>query len=185
MTEKQMLSDLKQGKVSALNAIIGRYTPYVYAVASHILAGKLPPEDAEEVVADSFTALWYAKDRVKPGNLKSYLAAIARNKAVSRLRSLQLWEPLEDDVPITQCQQPEAQALAAELETLARQAVDSLPPPEDEIFTRHYFLFQTAEKIGTDMGIPPATVRTKLKRGREKLREYLEERGYRYENTLE
>ena len=49
------------------------------------------------------------------------------------------------------------------------------------IFKRFYFLYQKAEDIARELNINPATVRTKLHRGRARLKEYLEERGYECE----
>ena len=184
MNEKRLLSALRSGDAGALSKIIELYTPYLFAIVSNIFRGVLPEEDAEEIVADSFAALWYTRNAVENGTLKSYLAVIARNKALSRLRSLHLAQALEDDVVVADCSDLEAQTIAAELSALARRAVDALPEEDREIFLRHYFLYQPTADISADMGIKPATVRTRLARGREKLRAYLEERGYSYENIF-
>ena len=66
----------------------------------------------------------------------------------------------------------------AKLRELAREAVDTLGEPDCEIFKRHYFLYQKTEDIAAALGMNGATVRTKLARGRQKLKSYLEERGY-------
>ena len=60
----------------------------------------------------------------------------------------------------------------------AREAVDTLGEPDCEIFKRHYFLYQKTEDIAAALGMNGATVRTKLARGRQRLKYYLEERGY-------
>ena len=184
MNERKLMSALRDGSTGALGEIIDRYSPYIYAVAANILGDILPQEDVEEIVSDTFTTLWYTRDSVRSGKLKPYLAAVARNKAKSRLRTLHIAEPLEDDIPISECRQPEAEAVVKELTVLARSAVDALPEPDREIFQRHYFLYQKTEEISTDMSINSATVRTKLARGREKLRRYLTERGYSCENLF-
>ena len=68
-----------------------------------------------------------------------------------------------------------------EIHQLAYQAVESLPEPDQSIFKRFYFLYQKAEDIARDLNINPATVRTKLRRGRARLKEYIKERGYECE----
>ena len=58
---------------------------------------------------------------------------------------------------------------------------EELPEPERSIFQRHYFLYQKTDEIAEALQLNSATVRTKLARGREKLRQTLIEGGYRCE----
>ena len=69
------------------------------------------------------------------------------------------------------------------LRELAHEAVDSLGEPDREIFQRYYFLYQKTEDIADALGLKDATVRTKLARGRKRLKDYLKERGYSCEDT--
>jgi len=52
--------------------------------------------------------------------------------------------------------------------------VDSLRPMDREIILRYYFYLQPAEDIAAELQIAPATVRSRLSRGREVLRQRLE-----------
>ena len=179
MNEKRILKALRRGDSAALEQIIDQYTPYVFAIISNILSHALPREDLEEVVSDVFCSLWYSRAQVEPGKLKAYLAAIARNAAKSRLRRLKLTEPLEDDLLELSLPGPEEGVLALELKAACRDlAVDSLGQPDSEIFLRRYFLYQKTGDIAQALGMNAATVRSRLSRGREKLKEHLEERGY-------
>ena len=101
-----------------------------------------------------------------------------RNKALSALRSKHIESALDDDIIDIAADSPEDGVLALELRELAREAVDTLGEPDCEIFKRHYFLYQKTEDIAAALGMNGATVRTKLARGRQKLKSYLEERGY-------
>ena len=183
MLDRQLVAKLQKGNVNALDEIIDRYSSYLCAIAYNILGENLGAEDIEEIVSDSFTALWYNKEKIKAGSLKSYLATLTRNGAIDRLRSLHITMPLEEDIAVAECSDPEAEALKKELSLVARDAVDSLPEPDREIFQRHYFLYQKTDEIAADMNIKASTVRVKLLRGREKLRLYLQKRGIVYENT--
>lgn len=182
MNEKRVLKALRRGDSAALEQIIDQYTPYVFAISSNILSHVLPREDVEEAVSDVFCSLWYSREQVEPGKLKPYLAAIARNTAKSRLRRLRLAEPLEDDLLALALPGPEDGLLALELKAACREAVDSLGQPDREIFTRRYFLYQKTGDIARALGLNANTVRSKLSRGREKLKEHLEERGYNHAN---
>ena len=179
MTERTLLRQLKDGDTGALGEIIGLYTPYLFAVASNIMAQALPREDIEEVVSDSFVSLWTHRQDVAPGKLKPWLAAVCRNRAKDALRARKLAEPLDDDLLELAAEgDMEQSVLRAELTALAREAVDSLGEPDGEIFRRRYFLYQQTGQIADELGLNAATVRTKLARGRDRLRGYFTERGY-------
>ena len=59
-----------------------------------------------------------------------------------------------------------------------RKAVLALREPEREIFLRYYYFYQPVSTIAEEMGLEPANVKTKLFRGRKKLKEVLEKGGY-------
>ena len=185
MDEAKITARLKKGDPAALVQVIEQYTPYLYTIVVNILGSAFSPEDAEDIISESFTVLWYSREKIQRGRLKAYLSAIARNKAISHLRKLKLYEPLEDDMLIVRCRQPEQELILGELTELARKAVDSLPEPDREIFKRHYFLYQKTEDIAFELKLNPATVRTKLTRGRKRLKKHLTERGYGCENLLD
>ena len=179
MSERTLLRQLKDGDTGALGEIIGLYTPYLFAVASNIMARALPREDIEEAVSDSFVSLWEHRQELLPGKLKPWLAAVCRNKAKDALRAHRAAEPLEDDLlEIAAEGDMEESVLRGELTALTREAVDSLGEPDGEIFRRHYFLYQKTGEIADELGLNAATVRTKLARGRDRLRGYFTERGY-------
>lgn len=184
MNDRRILHRLRQGDESVLPELIRQYSGYVYAIASNILSHAMSEEDIEEVVADTFTSVWENRQNIESEMLKAYLAAVVRNKAKSALRRCRTEEPLEDDlIQISIPNQPEQKILLSELRELAHDAVDSLGEPDREIFQRYYFLYQKTEDIAESLGLKDATVRTKLARGRKRLKEYLTERGFSCEDT--
>ena len=184
MNEHALLRQLKAGDTGALSEIITLYTPYLYSIASNIMDSPLSEEDVEEAVSDAFVQLWLHRDEPRPGKLKAWLAAVIRNRAKDALRARKLAEPLGDDdyLEIAAPDNMEEDVLRAELSAIAREAVDSLGEPDREIFRRHYFLYQKTEEIAAVLNMNGATVRTKLRRGRERLRDFFTERGYCCEN---
>ena len=129
-----------------------------------------------------FCSVWYSRDRLEPGSLKAWLAATARNAARDRLRKLRLTNPLDEDILDLNIPDMEDAMAEQELAAACRRAVDSLGEPDREIFQRRYFLYQKTQDIAREMGLGHAAVRSRLMRGRGKLREYLEERGWAYAN---
>lgn len=173
MTEAQALKKLQGGSQEALAWLIRRYTPYVAVVIRNIIGGSLAEEDIEEAAADVFFTLWKQADAIKPGAVRPYLGGVARNKALQRLRGAGKTVPLEDDILEISVGPPFQELEREELNRAVREAVLAMAWPIREIFLRHYFHFQTVAKISKEMGIPESTVKSHLRRGREKLKEIL------------
>lgn len=175
MTEGNALRELKRGSEEALCFFIKQYSAYVSTIIYQITGAYLDKSDIEEVAADVFFAFWNNAEKVRPNSVKAYLGTIARNMAKNKLRSLGKEMPLEEEILLVEQISPEAQLEKKELRTTVRRAVQSMGEPEREIFLRHYFYFQTVEKISGEMGIPAATIKTKLRRGRLRLKQTLME----------
>lgn len=172
MTEDyQILSKLKQRDQEGLEEAIHQYASYVMAVVSRTLGRFRTQEDAEELVSDSFVALWKGAEKLRDdSSLKYWLAVVARNAALKHLRGLELEEPLEEAVL-----SPEEALFVDGLERkernrLVRGAVDSLGEEDRGIFLRHYYWEQGVAQIARETGLNESTVKSRLRRGREKLK---------------
>jgi len=174
MTEEQILRKMRKADPSGLEALMDRYIPYVSAIVWNILRQHMPKEDAEEVVSDVFLAAWEQASDLKPRYVKQWLGAVARNKAKNRLRLMGHDLPLEEDVlELPDEYTPVTKTERAEERRQVRRAVNSLGEPDREIFLRHYFFGQTVAEIGIGMHLNESTIKTKLRRGRQKLKEML------------
>ena len=175
MDERALVKKLNRGSRSALDTAVERFTPYVSAVILRPLAGRACREDVEELCADVFVALWSHAHQLDPEQgLRPWLAAVARNKAKNRLRRREQTLPLEEDIldlpgpddPAGALEQKEEQALV-------RRALLTLPQPDQEIFLRHYYYAQGVKEIAAALDMNESTVKTRLRRGRFKLKELL------------
>ena len=171
--EQYLIQQIKTGSQKALETVIDRYGSYVKAIAANIIKPPMTDADVEEVVSDVFLSLWSHPGDPGRGSLKGYLAAITRNKARDRLRRFHIEVPLESDcleVPVEDsCRQIEL----AQLKEAVKQMVERLEEPDRTILLRYYYFYQKTDEIARDMGMKPATVRTKLARSRQKLKEWL------------
>lgn len=182
MREEVILRSIRAGDPSGLEALMDAYIPYVSAVVWNILRGSLPPEDGEEVVSDVFLAAWDQATDLRPGHVKSWLGAVARHKAKNRLRRTGQTLPLEDSIlELPGPDSPAGELERAEEQILVRRAVDALPAQEREIFLRYYYYSQTIKEISSHMALNGSTVKTKLRRGRMKLKEALSREDLVYE----
>jgi len=174
MKEETILLKMRRGDPTGLQALMDVYIPYVSSVVWNILRGCMAKEDAEEVVSDVFLAAWEQAAEIRPGCAKAWLGAVARNKAKNKLRGMGQTLPLEEDVlDIPDECTPVSAAEAEEERDLIRRAVDSLGEPDREIFLRHYYYAQTVSEIGACMRLNESTIKTKLRRGRMRLKELL------------
>ena len=179
MTEKQLIKELARGELSALEELVGQYTPYVSSVIARILRGR--QADVEELTADVFLAAWENRDRLRPGKVKSYLGAIARNRAFNLLRADRQSLPLEDDVLLLETDGPEKELDRRETSRVVNQALSQLDRPQRELFVRHYYYGQTVQEAALAMGVNLSTAKTWLRRGRETLKTILKKEGCGHE----
>ena len=173
MKEELILRKLKRGDPTGLEDLMERYIPYVSAVAWNILRYSMEAGDAEEVVSDVFLAAWEQAEDLKPGAVKAWLGSVARHKAINKLRQKRQDLPLEEDVLELPVDGPEGAVERREEAKLIRRAVDSLGEPDREVFLRHYYYAQTVREISESMDLKESTIKTKLRRGRARLKEIL------------
>lgn len=64
MDERVLLKRLKHKSEKALGETIEKYTSYVTTIIREILYPKATAQDIEELVADTFIALWMAAERI-------------------------------------------------------------------------------------------------------------------------
>ena len=178
MNEKSALRALKQKDEAALAWMIDRYSAYVSTIIYNIIGSFMTVSDVEEVASDVFLTLWSNAEKISPGKVKAYLSGIARNKAKEKTRETGHDLPLCDDILIVSDIDLERDFAAREQAGFIRQAVLAMRHPDREIFLRHYYYCQSVSQISEEMGINVSTVKTKLRRGREKLKKRLCEGGY-------
>lgn len=178
MDERAFIKKLNRGSRSALDQAIERYTPYVSAVILRALAGRACREDVEELCADVFVALWTHAGEIDPDQgVRPWLAAVARNRAIDRLRAarpapLPLHEAETAGGPTPE-QDLERQMFAHAL----RQAVEGLPPPDDQLILRFYYEEEKLKDVARDLGLSVPAAKSRLCRARKKLKEILTEGG--------
>ena len=98
--EQKLLHNLKKRNRNSLDDIIKIYTPYVSVIVYNTVGCKLSKEDMEEIVSDTFFLLWQNSlniDETK-GNMRSYLATIARNTSKNKLRKYHSNEVLNEQI---------------------------------------------------------------------------------------
>ena len=177
MTDEALVRRLAQGSRRALDQAIARLTPYVSAAAWRVLApSPATREDLEEVTADVFLALWTHAAEVDPARLRTWLGAVARNKAVDRLRALDAALPLRDEEP-SPAPGPEDEVLRRDQARRLYAAVEAMEEPDRTLFLRHYYEGERLRDAAQALGLTTAAAKTRLHRGRKRLKQQLTEGG--------
>ena len=81
--------------------------------------------------------------------------------------------PLDDDILILDEDSVFDSLEREDQDQEVRKLVYSMPQPDKEIFLRFYYYCQSVSVIADQMKMNPSTVKTKLRRGRERLRQSL------------
>ena len=167
-TDKEMLALLKSDPETGMACLIDAFAPVVWAAAARVLP---QPEDVRECVNDTFTEFYFKQDAFDPGKgtLKSWLALLARRRAIDRLRAAKAGgeaQPLDESLPAPSGLTPEDR-LALQ-EALAR-----LSPEEAELIRLQYFEGYTPKEIADRLGLPYETVKKRRQRALARLRKSL------------
>mgnify|MGYP000054963951 CR=1 FL=1 len=173
--EAELLQRLRNREKNSIDEAIRIYTPYLSTVLYHMAGNSLPKEDIEEIVADVFVVLWKNAERIdlQKGTLRSYLAAVARNFALKRINRKTDHTVLED------IELSDGKDFIEENfhNNYVWETVMSLGEPDSEIFVRRYKFDEKIKDISKAMGLNISTVKTRLSRGKRKLRKMLIECG--------
>lgn len=176
----ELTTRLKKKDTAALETIIKMYTPYVAAIVYTILQGHLPEIDIQGVVNQVFFQLWKHAENLrieKDEDLKSYIGAIARNASINEKKKCIPCVPLEEDI-LGNFHDSFSQI---ELRKILFDALSELEMENRIILLKFYFQRKTIRQISEEEQQPVSTVKTKLRRSREKLRSILEKGGFTYE----
>jgi len=148
--------------------LVRRQSLFVFRVAYSILRNT---HDAEDVVQETFLKLYRSGAWKSMQDERAFLSRVAWRLAVDQLRRTRT-QAAELNLPATG-QDPEQTLLAADRNAVVWRLIDALP---EEL--RQPLALSTVEElssleIGQAMGIPEGTVRTRLMRARQILKQKL------------
>lgn len=167
----------------AISQTAEKYGNYCFSIARNILGSQ---EDAQEVVNDTYMAIWNAIPPHKPLSFPAFLGKITRRISINRyltrkaakrgggetelaLEELSACIPAHQDV--------EAALDARELSRLLNQFVRELPKTEQQIFVLRYWYLESISQISARFHFSQSKVKSMLLRIRSKLRKTLEKEG--------
>ena len=143
MDDQTILALFRERSESAIDETQRHYGAYLLAIASNILGS---PEDAEEVVDDTYWRAWSSIPHAAPRSLKHYLSRITRNLALDRLA----------------------------YRRAEKRNAEAIPQEDSAIFLLRYFYASTVRQIAAGRGLSERKVKYRLRVTRDKLRAFLE-----------
>ena len=178
-SDGDLLSEVRDGDASSLEALYDRYAGYVHAVALRIVSSS---EEAEEITQDVFWQLWKKKLSYDPerGRFSTWLFAVTRNRALDRIRSASRrprTEALSVDKAVPPGNSPEDYAYFAERRRRVRRALEELPPEQQQAVELCFFQGMTHREVAARLDEPLGTVKSRIKMGIDKLKRGLTSSG--------
>jgi RNA polymerase sigma-70 factor, ECF subfamily len=196
--DARLVGEVASGSQDALAALYDRHGDAVHAAAMRLTSDR---QVAEEVVQETFLALWNRAELFDPGtaSLAAWLHTIARNRAIDRLRAAGRRPNL---VPLSSASGidehdtaalermaasgtvvggadlgpgPEGELASTELRAVIRDALAGLPEHERTALLLAYSSELTQTEIAERLGWPLGTVKTRTRRALLRLREVLAE----------
>jgi RNA polymerase sigma-70 factor (ECF subfamily) len=170
----------KQGDLVAFNAIVERYQRYAYNLALRMVRD---PSVAEDVTQEAFFSAYRNIERFRGGSLRSWLLTIVANgardvlRSPARRRNTSLEAYVEGGDPggpwSDSTDLPEEQAIRAETSRQVQAAVAQLPEDQRLVVTLVDLQQLDYEEAARVTGATLGTVKSRLFRGRQRLRDLL------------
>jgi RNA polymerase sigma-70 factor, ECF subfamily len=163
-----ILARMAAGDQPAFARLYDRYSGLLLAVGIRMLGRA----EAEDVLHDVFVEVWKRAGDFDPsrGSARGWLAMRMRSRCLDRKKSPRLSRSITLDAA-EQARQaaPEQDPLLRMQRQRVRAAVSTLGPDHWMVVDLTYFVGLSTQEIGTQLGIPQGTVKSRLLAAREKL----------------
>jgi RNA polymerase sigma-70 factor, ECF subfamily len=168
---------------AAVRAIMQANNRRLYRLARGILRNDA---EAEDVVQDTYVRAFTHLEQFRgDSSLSTWLTRIAMNEALGRLRRQKPgveWSELEKSAPQAQIipfplasnDDPEKSMAQREIREVVEHAIDELPEPFRLVFITRVVEGMNVEETAEILGLKPETVKTRLHRARNLLRDNVE-----------
>jgi len=179
-TDRELVARAKTGDVSAFEALYRRYNDRLYNFVRQL---ELSPEDAADIVQDSFIRAWKALPSLREDAMfGSWLHRIALNRGRDAMRSrsrrpvAEMADPSPSGVSFEipdESPGPEQELIADDVGAAVRRAIGTLSEDHRLVITMHHLEEMDVQAISDALRVSRGTVMSRLSRAREALRRKL------------
>jgi RNA polymerase sigma-70 factor (ECF subfamily) len=177
-----LLERARAGDATAFAAVYDRHAAAAYSLARRMMQA---PSAAQDVVQESFLALWRTDSyRADKGSLRNFVLAIVRNRAIDALRKERRHKAEEraDEAAVSSLaasDRTDVEVEQREEQRLLRAAVASLPEAQHRALELAFFEGLTHAEIAVRLDAPIGTIKGRIRLGLEKLSRELDVASYR------
>jgi RNA polymerase sigma-70 factor, ECF subfamily len=176
-SDEVLISRIAGGDRLAMQVLFARHHVKVYRFVLRLVNN---PSTAEDLISEVFLDVWRQASRFEArSQVSTWLLAIARFKALSALRK-RPEEELDDEKAAAiedTADDPEVTAQKKDKSEALRKCLAQLSPDHREIIDLVYYHEKSVEEVAEIVGIPEATVKTRMFYARKKLSELLKNSG--------
>jgi RNA polymerase sigma factor (sigma-70 family) len=176
--EELVISRILKGEQSAFSILVKKYQDYVFTLVLRFTQNR---EDAEEIAQDVFIKAYRSlADFRGDSKFSTWLYTITRTTCLSYLRKKKLDTiSLDNERTGLQIGNRESEFSANGIEQKSRhamlnRAISMLSPDDSQVLNLFYKGDQSLDEIGKIMRLDPNTVKVKLYRARQRLKEKME-----------
>jgi RNA polymerase sigma-70 factor (ECF subfamily) len=181
MDEPDIIKQAQNGSLSAFNQLVMAYQGTSFNVAYRVIGNR---EAAADATQDAFFKAFKAIKQYQGGSFKSWLLRIVTNTCYDHLRykSRRPTTSLEDltenpddhsDKLISRAERPEERVLRGELNDLIQVGLEALPDDQRIVLVLSDVQGFSYQEIAEIIDQPLGTVKSRLSRGRRRLRDFL------------
>lgn len=149
--------------------LVERQSGFLFRVAYAIVRNA---HDAEDVVQETFLKLYRTKAWERMKDEKAFLARTAWRIAISK-RPVRPTAELDESIPAKNASSPEETTIVADWNSMVHRLIDALPETLRRPLALSAMEELTSRQIAEIMDIEEGTVRTRILRARQMLREKL------------
>lgn len=167
---ESLVGAMAAGDDAALSVLYQHTVAQVFAIARGVLRSK---EDAEEIVCDVYTHAWQRASSFDAGrgSVMAWLAVMARNRALDRLRQRRDLVSLDDErsdadgAPLMiDASGPEQDLARSQSGSAVHRALKSLTPQRRQLLSLAFFQGLSHQEIADAVGLPLGTVKSHVRR---------------------
>jgi RNA polymerase sigma factor (sigma-70 family) len=178
LSDLELIEQTLAGNQSAYADLVKRHQRFVFTLAMRFAKGR---EDAEEIAQDCFIKAYRSLATFqRQSKFSTWLYRIVYTTAMTSLRKKRIsTDSIDDENTYIQVENQSSVYDVNNAETKSRsfylnQAIEQLLPDDAMIITLFYKGEQSLEEIGQTMGMEATTIKVKLFRARQRLKEKLE-----------
>jgi RNA polymerase sigma-70 factor (ECF subfamily) len=173
ISDAELIHAISRGDEDALAFLFDRYRSILFSIILRIVISR---EEAEDVLQEVFLQVWNkARDFDESrGKAFTWLATLARSRAIDRLRSLGARERAVDEATretVDVVSDAEIDSMYAEKRKRVQQALAQLPEEQRRVLLMAYFEGCSQSEIAHRLNTPLGTVKTRMRSGMIRLRE--------------